>query len=269
MISEPKNRVALVTGAARGLGAAVVRKLCDSGYRVVAVDLCAGADHAIPGVDYALGERAGLEALQQKYGERLVVCVADVRDARAMNDAGALAVQRFGRLDCAVAAAAVMSGGRPMWEEPAENVEALFEIDVMGVWNTAAASVPLMLSGPDPSGCRFVAVGSAAGSRGLFHLASYTAAKHAVVGLVRGLAADLVGTGVTAVAVSPGPTGTPMLAATAALYGIEDPAELASRLMIREVIGPEELAETIAFCCSPAGRLLNGSVVAADGGFTG
>ncbi len=75
-----------------------------------------------------------------------------------------------------------------------------------------------MLAGPDPGGCRFVAVASAAGERGLFQLAGYTASKHAVVGIVRGLAADLVGTGVTAVAVVPGSTDTPMLAATADLY---------------------------------------------------
>lgn len=268
-MADAHDRVALVTGAARGIGAAVVRNLCGSGYRVVAVDLCAGLDHDIPGVDYPLGDRAGLEQLQQDYGERVVVCVADVRDAPAMADAGALALQRFGRLDCAVGAAAVISGGRPLWEEPAANVEALFQIDVLGLLNTAVACVPLMLAGPDPSGCRFVAVASVAGSRGLFHLAAYTAAKHAVVGLVRGLAADLVGTGVTAVAVSPGATGTPMLAATAALYGIEDLADLAFSQLLREVIRPEELAETICFCCSLEGRLLNGSVVAADGGFAG
>ena len=55
-----------------------------------------------------------------------------------------------------------------------------------GVWNTAAATVPAMLAGPDPSGCRFVAVASAAGTHGLFHLAAYNAAKHAVVGIVQG-----------------------------------------------------------------------------------
>jgi NAD(P)-dependent dehydrogenase (short-subunit alcohol dehydrogenase family) len=72
-----------------------------------------------------------------------------------------------------------------------------------------AVTVPVMLRGPCPSQCRFVAVASAAGERGLFKLAGYVASKHAVIGIVRGLAADLVGTGLAVMAVSPGSTDTP------------------------------------------------------------
>jgi NAD(P)-dependent dehydrogenase (short-subunit alcohol dehydrogenase family) len=124
-----------------------------------------------------------------------------------------------------------------------------------------------MLDGPDPSGCRFVAVASAAGTYGLFNLAAYTTAKHAVVGLAKGLAADLVATGVTAVAVSPGSTRTDMLQATADLYGVPDPAVFASNQLLRRLLEPDEVAATIAFCCSVEGGVLNGGVVHADGGF--
>jgi NAD(P)-dependent dehydrogenase (short-subunit alcohol dehydrogenase family) len=113
-----------------------------------------------------------------------------------------------------------------------------------------------------------VAVASAAGSHGLFRLAGYTAAKHAVVGIVRGLTADLVGTGVTAAAVSPGSTDTAMLAATARIYGLGSAAELAGHQLLRRIISPDEIAATIAYCCSPAGGVLNGTVVHADGGFS-
>ena len=130
-----------------------------------------------------------------------------------------------------VAAAAVLAGGAPLWETPAEHLETLWQVDVLGIHHLAVATVPRMLAGPDPSRGRFVALASAAGERGLFHLAAYTAAKHAVVGLVRGLAADLVGTGVTAVAVSPGATDTAMLAATADLYGVA-PGDLRFRARI-------------------------------------
>ena len=95
-------------------------------------------------------------------------------------------------------------------------------------------------------------------------LAAYNAAKHAVVGMVRGLAADLVGTGVTAVAVSPGGTDTPMLAATAALYGTTS-EHLAEHQLLRRPLDPDEIAATVSLCCSPAGAALNGGVVAADG----
>jgi SDR family mycofactocin-dependent oxidoreductase len=197
-----------------------------------------------------------------------VPVVADVRDSGAMRAAASLAVDRFGRIDAAVAAAAVIAGGKPLWQSPPAEIQTLWEVDVLGVWNTAAACVPAMLAGPDPAGCRFVAVASAAATYGLFHLAAYNTAKHAVVGLVKGLAADLVGTGVTATAVAPGSTRTAMLEASAALYALGDVEEFASSQLIRRVLEPEEVAQTIAFCCSTAAATLNGSVVSADGGFS-
>ena len=104
------------------------------------------------------------------------------------------------------------------WETPDEHLQTLMDVNVLGVWTTAAVTVPVLLAGPNPAEARFVAVASAAGERGLFKLAGYVASKHAVIGIVRGLAADLVGTGVAAIAVAPGSTDTPMLAATADLY---------------------------------------------------
>jgi len=210
--------------------------------------------------------REDLEAVVAPY-EHAAAHVADVRDRAAMTAAVADAVRRWGRLDVAVAAAGLVGGGRPLWETTDEELGLLWDANARGVWNTAAAVVPVMLGGPDPSGCRFVAVASAAGSYGLFHLAAYNAAKHAVVGIVRGLAADLVGTGVTAVAVSPGSTRTPMLAETARLYPDADLDDLASHQLLQRPLEPGEVAGTIAFCCSREGAVVNGSVVHADGGF--
>ena len=256
------GRVALVTGAARGIGAATVRALCAQQYRVVAVDSCR-AD--VPsGVTYPLATAADLADTEN--AGHVVRFEADVRDRAGLDAAVEIAVQRFGRLDAVVAAAAVLVGGRPLWETPDEHLRTLWEVDVLGVANTAAACIPVMLSGPDPAACRFVAIASAAGERGLFRLAGYCMAKHAVIGLVRGLAADLAGHGMTTVAVAPGSTRTAMLAATADLYGVS-PDALAGSL--GDLIEPEEIAATIAFCCTPEGRVLNGSVVNADGGFRG
>lgn len=260
------SRVALVTGAARGMGAATALRLAEEGYDVLALDACAGPTahpYPMPTVD-------DLEsvAADPRAGGRVVTRVADVRDPAAVADAVVDAVERWGRLDAAVAAAGIVAGGQPLWETPTDQLDLLWQVDALGVWHTAAAAVPAMLAGPDPSGGRFVAIASAAGGRGLFHLAAYNAAKHAVVGMVRGLAADLVGTGVTAVAVSPGSTRTPMLEQTAALYDT-DVAALADHQLLRRPLEPEELAATIAFCCSPAGAVLHGGVVHADGGFPG
>ncbi|GAA3663023.1 SDR family oxidoreductase [Nocardioides ginsengisoli] len=239
------SRVVLVTGAARGIGAATVRALVARGDRVVAVD-----ELVVPSED-----------------AQVVGQLADVRDRDALAAAVDLAVERWGRLDAAVSAAAVIAGGRPLWETPEADLDLLWDVDVKGVWNTAAVAVPAMLAGPDPAGARFVAVASAAAHHGLHHLAAYNAAKHAVVGLVKGLAADLVGTGVTACAVSPGSTRTPMLDATAALYDLPDVEGFAANQLLRRLLEPDEIAATIAFCCSREAAALNGSVVQADGGF--
>lgn len=260
------ERVALVTGAAGGIGSAVVDALVADGCRVLALDLAVGAGHGLPGVPHPLAGPEALDALTARHGEAVVTLVGDVRDPAVAEDAVRRCVETWGRLDVVVAAAAVIAGGRPLWETSTEELDTQWDVGAKGVWHVARAAVPAMLANPDPRGCRFVAVASAAGARGLFALSAYTMVKHAVVGLVRGLAADLVGSGVTAVAVSPGATDTPMLRATADLYGVT-PADLAAHQLLREALDPAEVAAAVRFCCSREGRVLNGSVVAADGGF--
>jgi SDR family mycofactocin-dependent oxidoreductase len=259
------GRVVLVTGAARGIGAAAVRRLITAGDRVVAVDACQGEEAE---VGYPLATRADLEELVAGCGDAAVAHVADVRDRAGLQAGVDLALERWGRLDAAVAAAAVIAGGQPLWETPEETLGLLWDVDVRGVWNTAAVTVPAMLAGPDPHRGRFVAITSAAGTHGLHRLTAYNAAKHAVVGLVKGLAADLVGTGATACAVSPGSTRTPMLSATANLYDLPAVDDFSANQLLRRLIDPDEIAATIAFCCSRDAAVLNGSVVHADGGFS-
>jgi NAD(P)-dependent dehydrogenase (short-subunit alcohol dehydrogenase family) len=85
--------------------------------------------------------------------------------------------------------------------------------------------------------------------------------------MVRGLAADLAGTGVTATVVSPGSTRTRMLQATADLYGLPSMDAFATHQMLRRLLTPEEVAQAIAYCCSPSGGVVNGAIIHADGGF--
>jgi SDR family mycofactocin-dependent oxidoreductase len=262
----PSTRVALVTGAARGIGAATVDALCLRGYHVVAVDSCAaGRERGSLGYDLATPEQ--LTAVADRHPGRVLPVVADVRDRPALAAAAQTAFDRFGRLDAAVAAAAVIAGGRPQWQTDEDELRHLLDVDLLGVWHTAAVTVPHMLAASEPRGGRFVAVSSAAGVTGLFGLSAYSAAKHAVVGLVRGLAEDLVGTGVTAVAVAPGSTRTDMLDATARLYGLADVEHFAGSSLTRRIQDPHDVAEVIGFCCSAEAGPLNASVVHADGGF--
>lgn len=254
------ERVALVTGAARGIGAAVVRRLLDRGYIVHALDSCAGSTGR---TTYPLASRADLDAVVALDPTRVLPVVADVRDVQAMQDAAAGVVAQSGSLDVVVAGAAVLAGGAPLWETDPEDLRLLWEVDALGVWNTAHATVPhLLVSQADPV---FVGIASAAGDRGLWHLAAYCMAKHAVVGIVRGLAADLKGTGVTACGVSPGSTDTAMLKATAAVYDV-DVNMLAESQAAGRPLTPDEVAAVVEFACT-AGTVVHGAMLNADGGF--
>ena len=117
----------------------------------------------------------------------------------------------LGGLDAAVAAAGVIAGGVPAWQLPLEQQHAVLDINLGGVLTLARVAVPAMLRRPEPRHGRFLAVASAAATRGMPLLAAYGAAKAGVTGFVRALAVELGGTGVTANAVSPGSTATRIL----------------------------------------------------------
>jgi SDR family mycofactocin-dependent oxidoreductase len=246
------TRVALVTGAARGIGAATVRRLARDGWAVVAVDVCAD-DPALP---YAMASRAELDALAGA-GEVTTV-VADVRHPVALAAAVKVAADTYGGLDAALAVAGVVAGGA--------GERAVLDIDLVGVLNLARVAVPLMLERPEPRSGRFIAVASAAATRGLSGLAAYCAAKAGVTGFVRGLAADLADSGVTANAVSPGSTPTAALEASARLYDLADLSGFVDQQPIGRLIDPDEVAAALAWLAGPDSSGMTGAVVAVDGG---
>lgn len=256
-------RVALVTGAARGIGAAVVDALVADGFHVVALDACA----AMPGAAGEPATRADLTELERRGAGRVEGIVLDVRDVGALRDLVVDVEARYGGVDAAVAAAGVIAGGTPLWEAPPGELDILLDVNLRGVAHLASASVPAMLRRPEPRRGRFVAVASAAAHRALWHLTGYVASKHAALGLVRGLAADLAGTGVTANAVSPGSTRTAMLSATAGIYAMTDVEAFAERQAVRRLLEPAEIAAAVRWLCSPESSALTGAVIEVDGGF--
>jgi SDR family mycofactocin-dependent oxidoreductase len=256
--------VAVVTGAARGMGAATVDALVASGWQVVAVDRAADD----PALDYSLASEAELEALAERHGDAVCTRVGDVRHSVDMQAAVDEAVTRFGGLHAAVAAAGVLSGGTPLWETTDAQWDALFDVNVNGVRRLAAAAVPVLLREPTPRRGRVVAVASAAGFLGLRRLSAYSASKAAVIGLARSLAADLAGTGITANAVCPGSTRGPMLDASAAVYGLESPEVFAGQQLIERLLTPEEPAALIAWLCGPDSSGITGAALPVDGGLT-
>ena len=257
-------RVALVTGAARGIGAATVAALAADGWRVVAVDLCAD-DPALP---YALGSRAELDRVVAAVPDPAAAAAvqADVRDPDALAAAVRLAEERWGGLDAAVAAAGVIAGGVPAWQVPPGQERAVLDVDLGGVLNLARVAVPALLRRPEPRRGRFLAVASAAATRGLPMLAAYCAAKAGVTGFVRALAAELGGTGVTANAVSPGSTQTPILDESARLYGLPGAGAFAAQQPLGRLVSPAEVAAVIAFLAGDGASAMTGAVVPVDGG---
>jgi SDR family mycofactocin-dependent oxidoreductase len=263
-------RVALVTGAGRGIGAATVWALVDAGWSVLAVDIAAD-DPVLPYPMASADELAAVAAeANRRIGEpdRVVPFVADVRDAAALEAAVATAEQRWGGLDAAVACAGVIAGGVPLWEMSPEAQQVVLDVNLGGVIALARAAVPALLRRPEPRSGRFLAVASAAASRGLPMLAAYCAAKAGVAGLVRALAVELGGTGITANAVSPGSTATAILDESARLYDLPGADTFAAQQPVRRLLEADEVAAVLAFLAGPASSGMTGAVVPVDGGLS-
>jgi len=261
-VAREDMRVALVTGAGRGIGAATVAALAADRWRVVATDRCA-ADPALP---YPLATRGELDRVAAAAGDQVITVVADTRDAAALGAAVAEAERRWGGLDAAIAVAGVIAGGVPAWELPDEQQDAVLGVDLGGVLTLARVAVPALLRRPEPRRGRFLAVASAAATRGLPMLAAYCAAKAGVAGFIRALAVELSATGVTANAVSPGSTDTAMLAESARLYGLSSATAFAAQQPLHRLLAPEEVAAVLAFLAGDGGSGVTGAVVPVDGG---
>jgi SDR family mycofactocin-dependent oxidoreductase len=260
--------VAIVTGGGRGIGAATVAALAAEGRRVVAVDR-GGDDPRLP---YAMASAADLDAVvaaanEAAGEERVRAEVADATDTAAMAAVVARA-EEWGGLEAMVANAGVIAGGTPSWDLSQAEEDAVVEVCLRGVMLAARVGIPALLRRPEPRAGRFVATASAASLRGLPGLAAYCAAKAGVSGFVRALAADLRGTGITAVAVAPGSTDTPILAESARLYALDGAPAFAAQQPIERLIDPVEIAATIAFLCGPDGAAVTGTTVSVDGGLS-
>lgn len=264
------TRVALVTGAARGIGAATVVGLAQAGFAVVAVDRCSDD----PRLPYAMGTRAELDDVVERAqtlarGPGQVTAVAaDVCSRADLAAAVAAAESAFGGLDVIVAAAGVIAGGVPQWELPADEERAVLDACLHGVLLTARVGIPALLRRAPPREGRFIAVASTAATRGLPLIAAYCAAKAGVVGLINALAAELRATGVTANAVSPGSTDTAILQESARLYDLPNSAAFAVQQPIERLLQPQEIAALIVWLAGPGGAAVTGATLPVDGGLS-
>ena len=262
------SRVAIVTGAARGIGAATTLRLAASGWTVIAVDR--GSDD--PRLPYALGTAQQLHELaahaEATHPDAVTVTLADATDHAAMQAIVDADDQEHGGLDAFVAAAGVIAGGAPQWELDPLQEQAVLDVCLGAVLTASRVAIPALLKRPPPRRGRFLAVSSTAALRGLPMLAAYCAAKAGVAGLIRALGQELRGTGITANAVAPGSTRTEILNESARLYGLESAESFATQQPLERLIEPDEVAALLAWLAGPDADAMTGAIIPVDGGLS-
>lgn len=239
MGSAQPRAVALITGAASGLGAGVARALADRGWRVAGLDL------------RQCGERA-------ETGVTLSVQV-DVTDADAVAAAVARVEDELGPVEGLVTAAGIYEIA-PVEEIDDARWERMLGVNLSGTANVCAAAVPRMV-GRGRGGV--VTISSDLGVGGSQGDPHYAASKGAIVGFTRALAADVADSGVSVNSVAPGAADTPLLEASSPWRA----EEFLSTLPVRRLVRPDEIAAAAVFLLE-AGPALSGQVVSPNAGAT-
>jgi len=250
MTGATASKVALVTGAARGIGGATAARFFDGGWRVAAVDIApstAPADH----------------------GDVLAI-QADLRDVAQCRAAVEQTVSWAGRLDAVVNAAGVWTEGAS-----AETTEAEWDrvlgVNLKGLYFVTSAAIPHLAAS---EGC-VVNLSSDAGIQGNAGAAVYCASKGGVSILTKALALELAPQGIRVNAVCPGDVDSPMLRGQAAVFAPDDQPAYLARLLAgypqgsrARFIQPAEIAEIIWFLCQPAAAPITGANLSADFGLS-
>jgi len=267
------GKVALITGAARGQGRSHAVRLAEDGADIVAVDIAA----PIPTAYYPAATPEDLEhtaKLVAAHDVRVLAAVADVRDQAALDDVVTGALAEFGHIDIVVANAGTATHA-PTWELADDQWQNVVDVNLTGVWRTVKSCVPSMIA--RGLGGVVVLTSSLAGLHGYGNIASYVAAKHGVVGLMRTLANELGPHNIRVNSVCPGLINTDMMMndATYAMFrpDVEHPTLEDAKAVFRtmhllplEWLEPRDVSNAIAFLVSDEARAITGIALPVDGG---
>lgn len=273
-----ENKVAFITGAARGQGRSHAVRLAEEGADIIALDICSQEDVAT--IKYDLGTRADLDEtvrLVESLGRRVVAGVADVRELAQVQKVVDEGLDAFEHIDIVCANAGIGSGG-VSWEVTEENWREVIDINLTGVFNTARASMPSMIE--RGQGGSIIMTGSAASIIAYPNTAAYGAAKHGVIGLMKVLAADLGPHNIRVNAVCPTNVNTPLIMNQAMFDmfaphienpGIDDVrGAFASLNALADVpwIESSDVSEAVLWLASENAKFITGVALPVDAGNT-
>jgi 2-hydroxycyclohexanecarboxyl-CoA dehydrogenase len=245
-----RARVAVVTGAASGMGRAIAKRLAAGGDRVALLDL--QAEEAL---------RAAEEL--REAGAQAIGVEADVSDRGAVDAALGKVRAELGPVAIMVTAAGLDAFER-FGEITPQSWERVLGVNLSGTFHCLQAAVPDML---EAGWGRMVTISSSSAQAGAPRMAHYVAAKAGVIGLTRALALELARKGITVNVVAPGMIDTPMLRRAAASGDIGALEKTAARAVPVGRAGyPEEIAATCGFLCSEEAAFITGQVIGVNGG---
>ncbi len=245
------NKVALITGAARGLGRAMAQKFAKEGARVVVVDISRdGGEETVKLIKDAGGDA--------------IFATADVSNMSEVQAMVRTAVDTFGGLDCAVNNAVIDVGPHPVAEIPEEDWNRSMAVNLTGVFLCMKYEISAMLK---RGGGSIVNVGSGPGNLGAPGVGWYLAAKNGVIGLTKTAALEYGPRGIRINMLGPGTMWTPALREVAK----KSPQHfevMKNMVPVGRLAEPEEVAEAAVWLCTPAASYVIGHTLVVDGGAT-